>query len=354
MHDPPARRRRAELGLLLGGLLAGAALVGGAEALARRLRPTPCPQASATDVMACLHVFSPVYGWDLRPGVHVCPATGCISVNAEGRRGPPLPSERTPGRRRVLVLGDSVAFGLEVADGEAFPARLDSPSLEVVNMSVPGFGTDQELLKLEREGAALHPDVVLLSFTMANDLADVALPVFLYDGVHRKPYFRWEGGGLRLHDEHLRLGRRARTGLWLREHSVLYNLAAPAPRPGADGEAPEHWLTRYTGVMAHPAPLVDLGERLVLAIRERARAAGARFVIAFHPTRRSFEGSTGAPERELASRLRREGVSVVWLEDEYKRRGLDYAPLAVDGLGHLSRAGHAATAAILRETLEAN
>jgi len=67
----------------------------------------------------------------------------------------------------------------------------------------------------------------------ANDLADNALPVFLYDGVHPKPYFDLDGSGaLRLHDAQLRLAPAARAALWLSEHSVAFNLISPGQTYG--------------------------------------------------------------------------------------------------------------------------
>src|SRR4029078_12555389 len=91
----------------------------------------------------------------------------------------------------------------------------------------PGAGTSQERIKLEREGLSPAPRVVVLNFCLANDLADNALPVFLYDGVHPNPYFRLRDGTLELHAEHLRLAAAARTALWLSEHSVLFNVLSP-------------------------------------------------------------------------------------------------------------------------------
>jgi hypothetical protein len=76
-------------------------------------------------------------------------------------------------RPRVLMLGDSITFGSGVRDEETFCALM-AQRYDVVNLGVEGYGTDQELLKLEREGLAYHPDVVVLNFTVANDIWNVA------------------------------------------------------------------------------------------------------------------------------------------------------------------------------------
>ena len=330
-----------------------------AEGALRWWRPTPCPSGAATEVMACLHTYSEVYGWELRRGIRLAIPQGHISVDADGHR---VAESGASGRPRLLSLGDSVAFGLEVDDGATLAAQLRRlvPDTDVVDLSVPGYGTDQELLKLEREGLALAPRTVLLNFCLANDLVDNALPTFLYDGVHPKPFFSLEGGALRLHAEHLRLAPAARTALWLSEHSILFNLISPgragqvlAAHAEGRGEESVHWQTRYNEAMAHPEPLVALAAHLVEEMAGRARAAGARFVVVCHPTRRSFPAGPAPLEGELRERLAAAGVDFVSLADRYRARGLAFSDLATDGLGHLSEKGHRAAAEAIRDVLAA-
>jgi hypothetical protein len=309
--------------------------------------------------MACLHTYSEVYGWELRPGIRLAVPAGHITIDGDGRRITPraagAPGSGVP---RLVSLGDSVAFGLDVDDQATLAAQLQrlEPGLEVVDLSVPGYGTDQELIKLEREGLSPAPAVVLLNFCVANDLADDALPAFLYDGVHPKPYFRLEGGALRLHAEHLHLAPTRRAALWLSEHSMLFNLLSPGGTrrllpAGADGEEGGHWLTRYNEVMARPEPLVALAARLIETMAERARATAARLVVVAHPTRRSFAEGDPPWLVALRERLDRAGVPLVSLAERYRARGFALADLAVDGLGHLNERGHRAAAEAVRDAL---
>jgi GDSL-like Lipase/Acylhydrolase family len=325
------------------------------EGALRWWRPTPCPSAAASEVMACLHTYSEVYGWELRPNIALAIPAGRITIDAHGHRAGATAG--AAGRPRVVSLGDSVAFGLDVDDGETLAAqlRLLDPGLDVVDLSVPGYGTDQERIKLEREGLALAPRVVLVHFCLANDLVDNALPVFLYDGVHPKPYFRLEDGALRLHAEHLRLAPAARTALWLAEHSVLFNLLSPGragrvlAAQGGDAEK-VHWQTRYNEVMARPKPLVDLAARLIESMADLARGGGARVLVVMHPTRHTF--ADGSPlAADLRARLAAKGVPSIDLAERYQARGLALSDLATDGLGHLNARGHRAAAEAVRDAL---
>ncbi|MCM2257125.1 MAG: SGNH/GDSL hydrolase family protein [Vicinamibacteria bacterium] len=392
-------RHRRELLLAAGATLVVPLLLVAAEGAARAVSPSPCPQADAGELMGCLHVYSPDYGWALRPGIRLCPAAGCVSVNADANRGPRLPRERTTGGsrqaepaarapggsvangrssapeppsgsspgvnpaarpgnpsngpRRVLVLGDSVAFGMDVADGLSWPERLARPGLEVVSLAVPGFGTDQELLRLEREGLAYRPDVIIVGFCLANDLVDNALDSFLYSRAHPKPRFELAGDGLRLRTEAIELPAGRRLGTWLRERSVLYNALFRGAPVQTASEQEEHWQTTSNALLARPGPLIELATRLLLRIGARGGEVGASLLVVTHPTRRSYQDGAPGWERALRERWQREGLRSVWLAETYQAQGLAWRDFAVDGTGHLNARGHALTAERVAEALAA-
>jgi lysophospholipase L1-like esterase len=91
--------------------------------------------------------------------------------NSLGFRGPEISVETPPGRIRVLVLGDSMTYGVGVEYEETYSAVLESldPRLQVINTGVPGYCGEQELLVLEEFIERLAPDVVLVAYFW-NDL----------------------------------------------------------------------------------------------------------------------------------------------------------------------------------------
>jgi len=137
-------------------------------------------------------------GWTLKPDLatHVV-AAGFdyqVTTNSLGFRGPEPAIPKPSGTYRVLVLGDPFGWGWGVGDGEGFAELLrESGDGDVVNLSVPGYSTDQELWTLERHGERLAPDLVLLQFT-ANDLDgnETSNSHFML-----KPYFQEDGRGAR-------------------------------------------------------------------------------------------------------------------------------------------------------------
>ncbi len=90
-----------------------------------------------------LHRYSEVYGWELKPGARQKHDDHWVSINRRGLRGTEIPDEPTVGRRRVLLLGDSITFGTYVGDGETFSDRLAEQGFETANLAVQGYGLGQ-------------------------------------------------------------------------------------------------------------------------------------------------------------------------------------------------------------------
>ena len=105
---------------------------------------------------------------------------GLVTVNSLGFRGAEVASPKPQGRLRIVIVGDSVTFGMGMGDAESFPAQLEhllhekfpGRDLDVVNLGVPGYDTRQEVTLLRRNLARLDPDVALVGF-YTNDVPDV-------------------------------------------------------------------------------------------------------------------------------------------------------------------------------------
>ncbi|MGE0709481.1 MAG: SGNH/GDSL hydrolase family protein [Planctomycetota bacterium] len=108
--------------------------------------------------------------WELLPsyqGVyHQQTELLATSTNALSMRDPELTPARREARQRVLLLGDSVAFGRGVADERTFARRLEArwSGSAVFNSGVPGYDTRQELERLRRLGPGLRPQLVVLEW----------------------------------------------------------------------------------------------------------------------------------------------------------------------------------------------
>ncbi len=300
-------------------------------------------------------MYSEAYGWALRPSTRYVGRDGeTITVNDRGYRGSLHPDPPAPGVRRVVMLGDSITFGTGVGDADTFSNRLDAlPKLEVVNLGVDGYGTDQALIRLEREGLAYDPHVVILNFCVRNDYFDNALQVALYDGRSPKPYYTLASGRLTRHDAHLRLSRRQRVAVALMERSYLVNallhLGGARPETVGEGRDEDDWGERRQMVLADFEPAAELTRRLILAMAERSAAAGAAFVVLIHPDRRAWSGDEAMVTPLTSGGLGR--TRVVLMQGEYAARRLSVEELTLDRLGHLSPKGHAVASEIIRSVI---
>ena len=107
----------------------------------------------------------PIHAWDGDPYGRLPPgARMTYEIGDGGLRGDPPP----PGRRTVLVLGDSFTFGEGVRIQDTFTSRLErSMAAEAagpafVNAGVPGYGTEQEAARLPALIDRYDPAAVLL------------------------------------------------------------------------------------------------------------------------------------------------------------------------------------------------
>jgi lysophospholipase L1-like esterase len=126
------------------------------------------------------------------------------SFNSRGVRGPEYPIEKSDDEYRIIILGDSFAEGYSVEFkalfSEVMKRRLNAQNshrVEVINLGVGGYSTDQELLQFQTEGKLYRPDLTVLMF-YDNDVWFNGRSVYMPWGRGYKPLFGLENGELRL------------------------------------------------------------------------------------------------------------------------------------------------------------
>jgi len=125
--------------------------------------------------------YHPLIGYVGLPDVRwLAPWGKLVTQNARGERGPEVAYERGPAAR-VVLLGDSQAWGFGVGDDETLGARLAEslesrgrPGVEVVNLGTSGYGIDQSVLAWLVRGRDYSPDVVVFAWFALNDLRETA------------------------------------------------------------------------------------------------------------------------------------------------------------------------------------
>lgn len=117
-------------------------------------------------------------GYRNRPGLNGEFYGKSVHINSLGLRDREVSPEPLPNEFRILVMGDSFPFGLGVEYEESLPFLLEVLANEnsksekhyrTINMGVPSYNTEQQLIQLETLGLSLKPNIVILFF-ITNDI----------------------------------------------------------------------------------------------------------------------------------------------------------------------------------------
>ncbi|MEM6571187.1 MAG: SGNH/GDSL hydrolase family protein [Planctomycetota bacterium] len=242
----------------------------------------------------------PERGWALRPSL-VAEIVGphdtyVVRTDERGYRQPRGRWAEAEAARRVLVLGDSIAFGWGVDQDETFAARLDGrlgEGTEVWNLACPGYSIDQSLWTYERHRRAVGPDVVVLVSVM-NDVATASRSE--QEGLGKPRLELVDGGWSRIEPSpdlvryrplpilHGLSGRLASAALLrrFREGPPPSPAVVPDRIPWTEkgGRAVDEVAAGVSAGLLDPAsPIHEALRRLVAS----ARADGARFVLVACP-----------------------------------------------------------------------
>lgn len=214
--------------------------------------------------------------------------------NSLGFRDRDHPVAKLPGRKRILVLGDSVTAGLWIEkDEDVLPAVLErnlvsaGRAIDVLNFGVLGYNTQQEVETLREKGLRFDPELVVLAYCL-ND--------------------RWrDDGGLyfQLLEEEKKGDRIdvARAGPWV-ANSALFRFGRfrvlPALRASQADEEPRD-PERYGA---------DTVDASFATLSELARQRGFEVLVVAFPDLRSIEAREPEypfePEHRQTARLARE------------------------------------------------
>jgi hypothetical protein len=297
-----------------------------------------------------------------------------VRINRRGLRGREVSAQPEAGTFRILVVGDSVAFGWGVEEEETFERVLErrlneGARVEVINAGVPGYSADQYLLYLKTSGFALEPDLIVLTEN-GNDIEELGWKEFELDRdglpervqslvrtINSRGKMRFENWGGLFHIPSLRFPGDA----WLIANSHLYNWVRFALMRGwlaLIGER-ARWLRAER---AGTPPPFDAIDRLSAEEIGRGLAASDDFRVAYNRFLLAAIDAETEARHIPVRRLLVDGVSTAERSLCVPGRCLDTTDLALNEdpamyLGtdrHWSAAGHAAVGEALAAMLLAD
>jgi hypothetical protein len=133
-----------------------------------------------------IHQTHPRLGWVPRPGtfeVRTDEYHVTYEINDHGMNDRPVERAGDRPRVRIVALGDSNTFAQGVSQREAWPNvleellfRNDPAAGAVYNLGVVGYSLGQYLVRMRELQDVLKPQLVIVGFTVHNDLYDVVPP----------------------------------------------------------------------------------------------------------------------------------------------------------------------------------
>jgi lysophospholipase L1-like esterase len=146
------------------------------EAVARIFDPFGISYFSEVARYGDTLVLEEPIGYRNRPGLDGQFSGVPVRINRLGLRDREIEG-KAPGEYRILAMGDSVPFGIGVRYEDSYPHQLEvllnerhaSRHFRTLNMGVPSYNTEQELIQLKTLGLSLQPDAVTLFFS-SNDI----------------------------------------------------------------------------------------------------------------------------------------------------------------------------------------
>jgi hypothetical protein len=152
-------------------------------------------------------------GWSLRAcaeGLVVGETRQYVHINKHGFRDADRSYEKPTSTVRIAILGNSWTEAMQVPLDKTYCSLLErrltelscfaGKHVEVLNFGVSGYSTAQELLLVRDEVWKYHPDIVVVAFYSARDVANNVRQFNNAANPEQSPYFVYRGDQLVLDD----------------------------------------------------------------------------------------------------------------------------------------------------------
>lgn len=95
-----------------------------------------------------------------------------VFINCHGFRSQDIPEKKPPGQTRIMLLGDSSAYGFRVRNNETFGSVLlkklrstyPDKDIKLLNTAVAGWTTYQAATFMKEKGWQFSPDIIIIAF----------------------------------------------------------------------------------------------------------------------------------------------------------------------------------------------
>jgi hypothetical protein len=294
----------------------------------------------------------PVLQYELLPGA----VDGGASISSAGLRDDEYVTPKPADVFRVLLIGDSIAFGFGVTQSDTLSAQLAGllngarasvgahERFEVLNLGVPGYNIEQIVENARVRGLPFQPDAIVYAYSLNDPQA------YSFELASLKQQLAATG----VDPNHSRRS--------LAEHSQLVLLARSAlralgPRPPAVSDA--EWAALRSGdygryfeqLYREPKATARL-QRGIEVLGRLAQRANAALTVAIFPLFQDLDAyRLSALHADASTRLRARGIATLDLLSLYEAAQRAYGPLFVFNALHPNAIGDRLAALYLLRAL---
>lgn len=307
-----------------------------------------------------LWTYDATMGWFHAPSTRAetnlgGPDRGIVRINSLGFRGEEKQPDR-PGLNRIAVIKDSYVFGVGVDEENLLTThlqRLLEPyfpgGLEVINLGVSGYSTDQEFLLFDEVGPKPNPAIVIL-VVCDNDY--VANSENFAWRRYYKPYFDLDDDGL-LHLRNVpvpQLTTSQNIKLWLGQESNVWNFVRSRESENRAMQRLINWF--QVDVSRRPRRPYKTTRAIVEAFADKVDGMGAGFLV----TSTGRRGENPDLFASLSRFLSEKGIHHVDLLPELQEARERYPNRLWDFVDdtHWNRDAHELAARLISDTLRAH
>jgi lysophospholipase L1-like esterase len=291
-------------------------------------------------------------------------------ISSQGLRSAEVEVPKPPGSTRILLLGDSVTYGNDVAPERTFAGLLETQlsqgaggEVEIVNAGVPGYTPYNELYFYLDRGRELEADVVVAVFCM-NDVVNPQTHWEMFIPSEPVPLEAFPGlagdlGGL----ESSWLGK---STLYRMTRKALYERRVSREGYESVGEAVHPvYLSPESTPSIHVLVDYESSEwqwlrSIYASLRDAVEQEGGRFVLAVVPLAYQLEPAYPYfPQKQFERFCREEQMSCVDVLPAFRSGGKALFQgfsndWGYEDVWHLSRKGHRVMARELANFLTVN
>ncbi len=231
---------------------------------------------------------------------------GTVRTGPDGLR--PREHEATVGDFRILLVGDSIAYGMGVKYEESLAPvleneldRLTQRPNAVWNAAVPGYNTEQEALRAGQVVPIVRPNLILVQFCM-NDYEGAAR--LAADGI-----LEVSPGNGQTTFSMLGLVNQSRALLWIKNQIRDLQQSRPEWFP-----VWAHYIHRVSG-----KPGWSAAKEALLKIEEVAKAADARLLVVIFPVEQQLRIGDRSAQDDLVTFATKNQINTLDLYPSFRQ-----------------------------------